>query len=69
MPFTREEAERGGWLFHVRFELNDWAEADEEWDLIRGFHLLHNVGDAHAGVRVTVDKEPLEAPADSSATR
>ena len=67
LPFSREEAEQGNWLIRVLFdlsdgavfELDDWAEADEEWDLIRAFHLLGNVGDANASVRVQMQKEQL----------
>lgn len=71
MSFTKEEAERGGWLLRVAFdldraaifELGDWAEADEEWDLIRAFHFVHEPGHANTSVRANLSKETIGAEA------
>ena len=65
VPFTQEEAEAGGWLFHVAFdhtdgaicEMTDFTEMGDEWSLVRGFHLLGGVGYDNSSVRVRLSKE------------
>lgn len=65
VPFSQEEAEAGGWLFHVAFdltdgaifEMNDFTEMDDEWSLVRAFHLLGGVGYGNSSVGVRLSKE------------